>query len=125
MPDTLYAADRSAMVPEPPTPMAALTARVITAVCVRFPDVPVTVTAANPVAATLLATNTTVRVVAVLPGLTVAVTPLGTPANARVTWPGKPFTGVIVMVLLAAEPWLRNTLLGAGISENPGSARVK
>src|ERR1017187_4945032 len=46
MPNTLYAANRSTGVPEPPVPVAALTARLILADCVRLPDVPTTVTLA-------------------------------------------------------------------------------
>ena len=84
--------------------LVAVTVRLIVAVCVKPPDVPVTVTAIGPpVVAVLVAVsvNTLVVVVGFVPND--AVTPLGKPEAARVTLPEKPFVGctVIVPVLLA------------------------
>ena len=71
------------------------TVRLIVVVCVRLPEVPVTVTLD----------------VAGL-GLNAALTPLGTPEAESVTWPVKPPDGVMVIVLLPVEPWLINKLPG-------------
>src|ERR1022692_3117164 len=143
MPNTLYAANRSTGVPEPPVPVAALTARLILADCVRLPDVPTTVTLAYPSVALLVADRTSRVEPVVLPGLNDALTPLGKPDTENVTLPGlndaltplgkpdtenvtlplNPFTAVTVIAPPAFPPWLRNMLAGA-VSEKPGSASV-
>lgn len=56
----------------------------------KFPDVPVIVTVAVPVAAVLLAVSVNVLALAVLVGLKDAVTPLGKPDADRLTLPLKP-----------------------------------
>jgi len=82
------------------------------AVCVKLPDVPVTVTVAVPIAAVLLAVNVNVLVPDVLLGLNVAVTPPGKPVADKLTLPVKPFCGVTVMVLPPLLPCTRVKLLG-------------
>jgi hypothetical protein len=123
MPDTLYAADRFTGSPKPRIFTAALTSRVIVAVCVMWPDFPVTVTEKGPVCVWTKAKNTSVLVVVVRSGLKKASTPFGNPDTDSDTWPVKPFTGAIVIVPLAVESWLMNTLLGVW-SVKPGRARV-
>jgi hypothetical protein len=75
-------------------------------------NVPVTVTVAVPVVAVLLAVKVNVLVVAVLPGLNDAVTPLGRPDADKLTMPLKPFCGVTVIVLAPLAPCTIVTLLG-------------
>lgn len=70
----------------------------------KFPDVPVTVTVAVPVAAVLLALSVSVLVLVVLPGLNVAVTPLGRPVAVKPTLPLKPPCGVTLIVLVPLAP---------------------
>jgi hypothetical protein len=82
-------------------------------VCVRLPEVPVTVTFTAPVVAELLAVK--VRLLdppAVGFGLKAAVTPLGRAELLRVTLPLKPFDGVMVMVVLALLPCVTGTFPG-------------
>ena len=81
-------------------------------VFVKLPDVPVTVTVTVPVAAMLLAVSVNVLVLAVLPGLNDAVTPLGRPDADKLTLPLKPFCGVTVMVLAPLAPWVMLRPLG-------------
>lgn len=57
-----------------------------------------------PVAAVLLTVSVNVLVLAVLPGLNDAVTPLGRPDADRLTLPLKPLCGVTVMVLVPLAP---------------------
>jgi hypothetical protein len=78
----------------------------------KLPDVPVTVTVTVPVAAMLLAASVNVLVVAVVPGLNDAVTPLGRPDADKVTSPVKPFCGVTIIVLLPLAPCTIVSLLG-------------
>jgi len=68
---------------------------------VKFPEVPVTVIVAAPVAAVALAVNVRVLVLLAGLGLNAAVTPLGKPDADRATLPLKPLAGVIVIVLVA------------------------
>jgi hypothetical protein len=60
-------------------------------VCVKLPDVPVTVTVKPPVEAVLLAAKVKVLVPVVVAGLKEAFTPLGTPDAVKLTLPEKPF----------------------------------
>lgn len=69
-------------------------------VCVRLPDVPVTVSVDVPVAAVALASNVSVLVEVVGFGLKNAVTPFGNPETTSVTFPVNPFSGVIVTLLV-------------------------
>jgi hypothetical protein len=65
---------------------------------VKLPEVPVTVTVTEPVAATAEAAKVKVLLDAALLGLKDAVTPAGSPDAARVTLPLKPLSGVMVIV---------------------------
>lgn len=78
----------------------AVTVRLMVVVSVKLPEMPVTVTVAVPVAAVALAVNVRLLVLVAGLGLNAAVTPLGKPDAERVTLPLKPFTGVIVIVLV-------------------------
>src|SRR6266478_1967885 len=84
------------------------TVRETVALLVKLPDVPVTVT----VVAVLLAVKVSVLLLAVLPGLNEAVTPLGRPDADKPTLLLKPFSGVTVMVLAPLAPCTIVTLLG-------------
>src|SRR6266403_1044979 len=88
------------------------TVREMVVVFVKLPDEPVTVTVTVPVAAMPLAVSVRVLVLAVLPGLNDAVTPLGRPAADKLTLPLKPFCRVTVMVLAPFVPWTTLRLLG-------------
>ena len=96
---------------------AALIVRLIVVVWLRLPDVPVTVTVAEPVAAVLLAVNVKVLVPVVLVGLKLGVTPDGNPDADRLTLPVKPLTGFTVMVLLPLLPCTMVKLVGEAESE--------
>jgi len=74
-------------------------------VCVRVPDVPVTVMVAGPTAAVLEAVRVSVLVVVALAGLKDAVTPVGRPVAARATDPTKLLRAVTVTVLVPLAPW--------------------
>jgi hypothetical protein len=82
---------------------ADVTVSVSVVVCVKLPEVPVTVTAAVPVVAVPLAVSVSVLVLVAGFGLKFAVTPFGRPEAENDTLPLKPFSGVIVIVLV---PWL-------------------
>jgi hypothetical protein len=68
--------------------------RLIVAVWVKLPEVPVTVTVAVPAVTEVPAASVRVLVPVVLAGLKDAVTPLGRPDAARLTLPLKPFSGL-------------------------------
>jgi hypothetical protein len=89
-----------------------VTVRESVVICESTLDVPVTVTVNVPVAAVLLAASVNVLVLAVLPGLNDADTPLGRPEADKLTVPLKPFCGVTVMVLAPPVPWTTLRLLG-------------
>ena len=80
------------------------TVRLIVVLCVKLPDVPVTVTVTVPVVAVLLAANVSVLEPVAGLGLKEAVTPLGKPELDRETLLLKPFAGVMVIVLFPLEP---------------------
>lgn len=80
---------------------------------VKLPDVPVTVTVAEPVLAEPLAVKVSVLEAVAGFGLNDAVTPLGRPDAERVTLPLKPFCGVTVIVLVPLPPCARVTLFEA------------
>src|SRR3989442_910004 len=88
------------------------TVREMVAVFVKLPEEHVTVTVTVPTIAVLLAVSVKVLVLAVLPGLNDAVTPLGRPDADKLTLPLKPFCGVTVMVLAPFVPWTTLRLLG-------------
>ncbi len=77
-----------------------MTVRPIVVVLLKLPAVPVTVTVAVPVAAVALAVKVSVLVEVAGFGVNTAVAPLGKPDAVNVTLPAKPFTGVIVTVLV-------------------------
>jgi len=91
-------------------------------VCVREPEVPVTVTFVVPVVAVLLAVNVSTLVDVVGFGLNEAVTPLGRAEVESVTDPAKPFRSVSVMVLLPLLPCFTVRLDGDAESEKSGCA---
>lgn len=93
------------------------TAIFIATVAVVVPDVPVTVTAAFPVVAVLLAVKLRTLLVVLLVGLKVAVTPLGKPEIVNVTVPVKPPEGVTLIVLVPAAP-PRVSETEAGVAES-------
>ena len=86
---------------------ARTTVRLIAAVCVKLPEVPMIVTAVTPTVAEPFAVR--VKVVEVND----AVTPLGRPEAARLTLPVKPPVGVTVIVLEILLPWVTLKVLGA------------
>ena len=92
------------------------------AVWVILPDVPVILTEADPVSAKGMAVNSSLLVVAVLRGVKGAMTPFGKSGMVSLTLLSKPFTAVIVMVLVVPALWLRNAFGGAEIVK-PGWAR--
>ena len=101
----------------------AVTVRLTVVVCVREPDVPVTVTGIGPpMVAELLADRVRMLVVVVVVGRNVAVTPLGKPEAARLTLPVKPLVGVKVIVLGPLLPWTTLRALGAADSVKFGGA---
>ena len=70
---------------EPPPPPLAITVRLTVVLCERLPDVPATVTTAEPAAAVLAAFRVSVVDAAELAGLNDAVTPLGSPEALKDT----------------------------------------
>ena len=80
---------------------AGVTVRLIVVVCVKLPDVPVIVTTAVPVEAVALGVRVRVLLLVAGLGLNAAVTPLGKLEADRLTFPLKPFDGVMVIVLVA------------------------
>ena len=97
-----------------------MTVRLIVAVCVSEPEMPVTVTVNVPGAAALLAVNVKVNVPLVVTdvGLKAAVTPLGRPLAESETVPVKPFCAPIVIVLGLPVPCAMLRVVGE-------AARVK
>ena len=83
---------------------ATVTVKETAVVLIRFPEMPVTVTEAVPVAAVLLAVSVNVLVLVVLLGLNDAVTPLGKPDADKLTLALKPFCGVTIIVLAPLAP---------------------
>ena len=91
---------------------------------VKLADVPVMVTMTVPVAAVLLAVSVNVLVLAVLPGLNDAVTPLGSPDADKLTLLLNPFCGVTVMVLAPLAPCTIVTLFGEVEREKVGGGAM-
>ena len=96
------------------------TVRLMFVVCVKLPDVPVTVTVTVPVTAVLLVARVRVLDPVAGLGLNEAVTPLGRPELDRETLLLKPFAGVMVIVLLPLEPCVNVKLLGEADKEKSG-----
>ena len=80
------------------------TVRLIVVVAVKLPEVPVIVTVAVPAGADALAVRVSVLLLVAGLGLNAAVTPVGTPEAVSVTFPAKPFAGVMVIVLVPCVP---------------------
>src|SRR5580658_644701 len=99
MPATLNAEERSISSPTPFPLLAALTARLMVAACVILPAVPVTVSVENPVGVQGDAERCSHADCREEVGVRVAVTPLGTPDTAKLTFPWKPFTALILIWL--------------------------
>lgn len=96
-----------------------VTASVIFVELVRLPEVPVIVRVTVPVAAALVAIRVkTLDVVAGF-GLKEAVTPLGSPETDNPTWPPKPFSSLMEIVLVTLVPTVR-LKLGGALSVKPG-----
>lgn len=70
----------------------------------RLPEIPVTVTVAEPTVAVAEAVRVRVLELVVLAGLKDAVTPAGRPLAARLTAPLKPFRSITLMVLAPLLP---------------------
>jgi hypothetical protein len=93
----------------------------IRAVCVRLPEVPVTVTIiAVPVAALLFTVTVNTLMLELAAGSNDAVTPEGRPDADKVTLPVNPFCGVTVIVLVLLDPWLMLRVLGEAESVKVG-----
>jgi hypothetical protein len=90
----------------------------------KLPELPVTVTVTEPVAATAEAAKVKVLPDVALLGLKDAVTPAGRPDAARVTLPLKPFRGVIVIVVLTLAPCTTVTVPGEADSEKFSAGAV-
>ena len=89
----------------------------IVVVCVKLPEVPVTVTVVGPpVVAVALAVKVSVLLLLAGFGLNAAVTPLGRPDAERATLPVKPFNGVMAIVLVPLLPWTTLNAFGAADS---------
>ena len=97
-----------------------LTVRVIVAVLVKVPDVPVMVTLEVPI----VTVAPTLRVIVVEAGsgleLNDAVTPLGKPDAEKVTLPAKPFRGDTVIPVEPAVPCTMARPVGEAESVKPG-----
>jgi hypothetical protein len=98
---------------------AAFTVRLMVVVSVVEPLVPVTVTVEVPVVAVALAVKVSVELPAPVTevGLNAAVTPEGRPEAENVTAESNPPETATVMVEVAVEPWVTETLLGEADSE--------
>ena len=95
---------------------ADVTVKVSVVVCVKLPEVPITVAVAVPVVAVPLAVSVSVLVLVAGFGLNAAVTPLGKPEDENDTLPLKPFSGVIVIVLVPWLPCATLKLFGLAVS---------
>jgi hypothetical protein len=92
---------------------AGVTVRLIVAVLVRLPELPVTVTVAVPVVADALALSVSTLVSATVPFAKEAVTPAGKPEAASATVPLKPFTPLtVIVVVLPVAPCARLSVVG-------------
>jgi hypothetical protein len=98
-----------------------LTVRLIVVARVSPPPAPVMVTAAGPSVAVAEALKVTVLLVPVAEaGAKLAVTPVGKPPALNATPPVKPPVRVIVIALVAVEPWVTFTLVGLAESAKSG-----
>ena len=81
-----------------------VTVSVSRTVLVRLPDVPLIVIVVGPAAAEAATVSVSVLLVVAAAGLNDAVTPVGRPDAVRFTVPLKPFSGLMVMVLVPVVP---------------------
>ena len=79
---------------------------------VKLPDVPVRVIVLVPVEADALAVKVSVLVDVAGLGLKLAVTPPGRPEAEKLTWPLKPFAGVMPIELVPLAPCTTLKVLG-------------
>lgn len=107
-----------------PVPVAAFTVRLTVVVCVKLPEVPVTVNPTVMLAAVLLADRVRALVPVVLVGLNAAVTPVGKPGMDKATLPLKPLTGATEIVLVPLAPCAIVRLLGEAEILKSGFAAV-
>ena len=105
-------------------PLAAKTVSESVVEFANVPHVPVTVTVAGPVVATLLAISVNVLEPGVGFGLNRAVTPLGKPETDKVTLLLKPFCGATVIPAIPLPPWGIPKLLGDAESVKFGPAVI-
>lgn len=98
----------------------ALIESVSVVVALVLPEVPVIVSVAVPPVTEELADKVNVLVPVVVVGENDAVTPVGSPAIARLTFPVKPYFGMTVTVLLAVPPALMLRLFGEPSKANVG-----
>lgn len=103
-------------------PGPAATVKAMVADAVMLPDTAVRVTVAVPTGADAAAVSVSLLVEPVLAGLNAAVTPLGRPPIVRLAALVKPFSGVMVMVLVPAAPWGTVKAAGAAASVKVGPA---
>ncbi len=89
-------------------------------VSVSEPEVPVTVTVDEPVAAEAAAVSVITSVSDTVPAAKLAVTPVGRPDAVNVTVPVNPPVAVMVTVLVPVPPSATDTLAGEGVSVKPG-----
>lgn len=99
---------------------AAVTVRLITAVWLKLPDLPVMVTVASPGAAEAAAVRVRIALAGVAPPLNEPVTPVGRPERLTVTEPAKPFCGVKVRVLAPVAPCATLSAVGEADKLNVG-----
>ena len=97
-----------------------LTVKLMFVVCVKLPEVPVTVTVTVPKTAVLPAVNVRTLEPVVGLALKLAVTPVGKLEFDKETLPLNPFMGVMVIVLVPLEPWATVKLLGEADKEKSG-----
>ena len=102
---------------------AVLTVNATVAVLLKLPgvplDVPVIATVEAPIVAELDAVSVRV-LVELATALKLAATPLGRPEAESVTFPAKPFCGVMAMLLVTDFPRARLRLAGVGDKVNDG-----
>lgn len=97
-----------------------LTATVVVSLIEAEIPLMVTVTGLDVTGAEELAVRVSTSVSATVPAAKLAVTPVGKPLAENETVAVNPFTGAMVMVLVAVPPWVTDTLVGAAESVKPG-----
>lgn len=100
------------------------TVRLIAALWLRLPDLPVMVTVEVARVAEVVADRMRLQVVGVAPALNEPVTPAGKPEIPSETVPVKPFCGVNVRVLLPVAPWGMLIAVGEADSAKVGGGAM-